>query len=88
MISCCSAATPSSFVLSGFSMSKCAPARAAVAEEFITGDEHSFEVVSVAGKPVWHSLTRYDPPPLDVLRNPWIQWTVLLPREIEAPQLA
>lgn len=62
------------------------PDRAAVAEEFITGDEHSFEVVSVGGKPVWHSLTRYDPPPLDVLRNPWIQWTVLLPREIDSPE--
>ncbi len=62
------------------------PERAAVAEEFITGDEHSFEVVSVNGKPIWHSLTRYDPPPLDVLRNPWIQWTVLLPREIDGPQ--
>lgn len=62
------------------------PARPAVAEEFITGDEHSFEVVSIAGKPVWHSLTRYDPPPLDVLRNPWIQWTVLLPREIDSPE--
>ena len=62
------------------------PQRAAVAEEFITGEEHSFEVVSVAGKPVWHSLTKYDPPPLDVLRNPWIQWTVMLPREIDAPQ--
>ena len=62
------------------------PEHAAVAEEFITGDEHSFEVVSVHGKPVWHSLTRYDPPPLDVLRNPWIQWTVLLPREIDSPE--
>ncbi len=62
------------------------PERAAVAEEFITGDEHSFEVVSIGGKPVWHSLTKYDPPPLDVLRNPWIQWTVLLPREIDTPQ--
>ena len=62
------------------------PQRPAVAEEFITGDEHSFEVVSVAGTPIWHSLTRYDPPPLDVLRNPWIQWTVLLPREIDAPE--
>ena len=62
------------------------PERAAVAEEFITGDEHSFEVVSIGGKPVWHSLTKYDPPPLDVLRNPWIQWTVLLPREIDALQ--
>jgi hypothetical protein len=55
-----------------------------VAEEFITGEEHSFEVASIRGKPVWHSLTKYAPPPLDVVRNPWIQWTVLLPREIDA----
>jgi hypothetical protein len=32
---------------------------------------------------VWDSSTRYDPAPLHVLENPWIQWTVLLPREVE-----
>ena len=36
----------------------------------------------VRGKPVWHSISRYDPTPLDVLQNPWIQWCVLLPRDI------
>jgi biotin carboxylase len=55
-------------------------------EEFITGDEHSFDTVSVRGTPVWHSLTQYFPTPLEVLRNPWIQWCVLLPREVEAPR--
>jgi len=59
--------------------------REAIAEEFITGEEHSFEVACVGGQPVWHSITRYAPNPLDVVRNPWIQWTVLLPREIQAP---
>ncbi len=54
-------------------------------EEFVLGLERSFEVVSIDGEPVWHSLTRYSPPPLDVLRNPWIQWTVTLPREVEDP---
>lgn len=54
-------------------------------EEFILGLERSFEVVSIDGQPVWHSLTRYAPSPLDVLRNPWIQWTVTLPREVEDP---
>ena len=54
-------------------------------EEFIQGLERSFEVVSVRGEPVWHSLTRYSPPPLEVLRTPWIQWTVTLPREVEHP---
>ncbi|MFN2400710.1 MAG: acetyl-CoA carboxylase biotin carboxylase subunit family protein [Gemmatimonadaceae bacterium] len=54
-------------------------------EEFITGDEHSFETISINGNPVWHSLTHYRPTPLDVLRNPWIQWCVVLPREVDAP---
>ncbi|HQV29430.1 MAG TPA: ATP-grasp domain-containing protein [Thermoflexales bacterium] len=55
-------------------------------EEFVTGEEHSFETVSIQGQPVWHSLTRYLPTPLDAMRNPWIQWRVILPREIDTPQ--
>jgi D-alanine-D-alanine ligase-like ATP-grasp enzyme len=54
-------------------------------EEFVIGDEHSFDTVSIAGRPVWHSLTRYYPGPLEVIENPWIQWCVLLPREIDHP---
>lgn len=54
-------------------------------EEFVTGIERSFETISINGEPVFSSLTRYDPPPLTVLENPWIQWTVLLPREVEHP---
>jgi hypothetical protein len=52
-------------------------------EEFITGTEHSFDTFSLRGVAVWHSLTHYDPSPLEVLSNPWIQWTVLLPREVD-----
>ena len=55
-------------------------------EEFITGDEHSFETISVGGRAVWHSLTHYYPAPLEVLRNQWIQWCVLLPREVDDPK--
>jgi biotin carboxylase len=55
-------------------------------EEFITGEEHSLETISVGGRAVWHSLTHYYPTPLEVLRNDWIQWCVLLPREIDEPQ--
>ena len=54
-------------------------------EEFITGSEHSFETVSIDGRAVWHSLTHYHPTPLEVLRNPWIQWVVVLPREVDHP---
>jgi phosphoribosylaminoimidazole carboxylase (NCAIR synthetase) len=55
-------------------------------EEFVSGEEHSFDSVSVGGRMRWHSLTHYRPGPLEVLRNPWIQWTVLLPREVDHPR--
>jgi D-alanine-D-alanine ligase-like ATP-grasp enzyme len=56
-----------------------------LAEEFLRGTEHSLETVSINGTPVWQSITRYDPTPLEVLEQPWVQWTVLLPREIDDP---
>lgn len=52
-------------------------------EELVQGNEHSFETISLDGKHVWHSLTHYYPTPLEVLRNPWIQWSVVLPREVD-----
>lgn len=61
------------------------PQQPALLEEFIVGDEYSFETVSIGGQPVWHSLSRYYPSPLEVLKNPWIQWCVLLPREVDHP---
>ena len=55
-------------------------------EEFIIGDEHSFETISIDGEAVWHSLTHYYPTPLHVLANPWIQWCLVLPREVDSPR--
>ena len=63
-----------------------APDRPVLLEEYVTGHEHSFETVSIGGRAVWHSLTHYYPSPLEVLRNPWIQWCLILPREVEEPQ--
>ena len=62
------------------------PDRPVLLEEYMTGDEHSFETVSIGGRAVFHSLTHYYPSPLEVLRNPWIQWCLVLPREVEEPQ--
>lgn len=58
----------------------------AVAEEFVQGQEFSFDTVSIRGKAVWHSLSHYLPAPLHVVDNPWIQWCVLIPREIDDPR--
>jgi len=52
-------------------------------EEFLVGQEHSFESITLEGTSIWHSWTRYQPTPLDVMRNPWIQWRIVLPREID-----
>jgi len=60
----------------------------ALIEEFLVGDEHTFDSVTVGPDTVWASISDYLPPPLDVLRNPWVQWTVLLPRDINGPEYA
>lgn len=60
--------------------------REVLLEEFVQGEEHSFDTVSIDGKPVWHSLSHYRPTPLEVLRHPWIQWCVQVPREIDHPR--
>ena len=52
-------------------------------EEFIRGDEYTFESVHIRGERVWHGISRYFPSPLEVLENDWIQWCIVLPREIE-----
>ena len=55
-------------------------------EEFLTGEEHTFDSVTVGGQTVFSSIADYLPTPLEVLRQPWIQWTVVLPRELEDPR--
>ncbi len=55
-------------------------------EEFLEGREYSFESVLVDGELVWHSICRYDPTPLTVVENPWIQWSVVLPRHIDGDE--
>jgi hypothetical protein len=51
-------------------------------EQVVAGAEHSFDSVLINGDLVWHSISRYLPTPLEVIENPWIQWSVLLPRDI------
>jgi len=55
-------------------------------EEFLVGEEHTFDSVTVGGQTVFSSIADYQPTPLEVLRQPWIQWTVLLPRELDDPR--
>jgi hypothetical protein len=61
------------------------PDRPLMLEEFVVGDEFSFDAVSIDGDIVWYSINEYLPGALEVMREPWIQWCVLLPREIGDP---
>ena len=58
----------------------------ALYEEFVQGTEYSFDSVMIGGHPVWHSISCYMPSPLEVMNNDWIQWCVMLPRDISGPE--
>ena len=57
-------------------------------EEFVVAREHTCETVTIRGKTVWRSGSRYFPTPLEVLENPWVQYCVLPPREDDLPEFA
>jgi hypothetical protein len=64
------------------------PSQPVLVEEFMTGEEHSFDSVVLGGKIVWYSVNDYYPSPIEVLRHPWIQWCVVSPREVDKPRYA
>ncbi|MDQ3367922.1 MAG: ATP-grasp domain-containing protein [Myxococcota bacterium] len=64
------------------------PDHPALAEEFLRGREHSFETITIGGDVRFQSCSRYYPTPLEVTETPWIQWVVVLPREIDGPDYA
>lgn len=72
-------------LLRALDQSGLSPEAPVLLEEFITGEEHSFDAVVVRGEPVWHSITNYLPAPLEVVNTPWIQWRVVLPRSLDVP---
>lgn len=63
------------------------PSNPIQAEEFVLGEEHTLESVSINGKVVWQSSTYYLPGPLAVLENPHLQYCVLLPKQRKQPHV-
>lgn len=60
------------------------PQQPIVLEEFIVGQEHSFDSVCIGGRVVWFSISHYFPGPLEVVREPWIQWSVMIPNGVSS----
>jgi hypothetical protein len=61
------------------------PAAPLQVEEFVRAREHTCETVTIRGKVVWRSGTRYYPSPLEAMEQGWVQYCVLLPREADDP---
>ena len=57
-----------------------------VIEEFIQGEEYSLDTFSLHGEIIGQTINHYIPTPLEVMSNPWIQWRVILRKEIEGKE--
>jgi biotin carboxylase len=60
----------------------------ALLEEMLSGEEHSFDAFILNGRVAFYSVSDYHPSCLEVMRNPWMQWVVVLPREYESADIA
>ncbi|HTR78134.1 MAG TPA: hypothetical protein VMH39_08485, partial [Gemmatimonadaceae bacterium] len=59
--------------------------RPVLCEEFVHGQQCSFEVMTIGGIPAWFSASRCRPRRLDAQEDPHARWTITLPREIDDP---
>src|SRR5579859_3513686 len=66
-----------------------APDRPALIEEFLTGEEGSYDSVMVDGEIVWDSVSNYLPTPLEAMRTRWISPEFISTNRIDsAPEYA
>src|SRR4051812_47298641 len=61
------------------------PENPALAEEMLVGREFTFETITLGGQVRFHSLSWYDPAPLEVMENPGRRGVIVLPRDISGP---
>lgn len=59
-----------------------------IAEEFIDGDEFTFDTVCIRGRPVFESIAQYHPNPLYSRTQEWISPAQIVLRDPHIPQLA
>jgi len=57
-------------------------------EEFVEGEEYTFDTVSIAGRPAYYNVAWYRPRPLVARTNEWISPQVIALRDPDDPALA
>jgi biotin carboxylase len=61
--------------------------REASCEEYVTGDEFTYDTVCIGGKPAFENVAHYLPKPLEARSNEWISPVIITVRDLKAPQL-
>ncbi len=56
-------------------------------EEFIEGEEFTYDTISIGGKPVYENVAAYLPKPLIARTNEWISPVIITVRDLEQPKL-
>jgi len=57
-------------------------------EEFVDGEEYTFDAITIDGEIVYHNIAWYRPRPLIARSNEWISPQVIALREVDGPDLA
>jgi len=57
-------------------------------EEFVEGDEYTFDTVCIAGAPAFENVAHYLPRPLDARSHEWISPVIITVRDLARPELA
>lgn len=59
----------------------------AICEEFIEGDEYTYDTVAIDGVPVLESVTQYIPNALEMRSNEWVSPVMLSVRDLTQPHI-
>jgi len=59
----------------------------AICEEYITGEEYTYDTACIDGVPVYENVTRYIPPALEMRSNEWISPIMLSVRDLAQPHI-
>jgi biotin carboxylase len=57
-------------------------------EEFVQGEEFTYETICVDGAPMYESVCRYEPSALDARKNEWISPIIQSVRDLDDPYVA
>ncbi len=56
-------------------------------EEYITGEEFTYDTVSIDGVPVYENVAHYLPKPIEARSNQWISPVIITVRDLKQPKL-